>query len=161
MKKSGRLGHAAHFGAGCWAQKSGERSVAISLTGCGEALATTRLAQRIAENLLSTFVRVRMRLLECALKICSSASSIRLTCVADVVASEFSNSPLLEPLPPRRRQIGGIIVARDETADDAELIIFHNVRHLPFAYTHDGAIYAHLSKLCKGQPIRFDSFALK
>lgn len=52
MKTRGRLGHSSQFGAGCWAQQNDTRSVAISLTGCGEAIITTRLAQRIGEAVL-------------------------------------------------------------------------------------------------------------
>lgn len=54
LKKPGRVGQAALFGSGCWADsfsKDLEMSVAVSTTGCGEHLVQTQLAKEIANDL--------------------------------------------------------------------------------------------------------------
>ncbi|KAI6191851.1 Asparaginase [Aphelenchoides bicaudatus] len=51
LKRPGRLGHSATFGAGVWAEQRGQVSVSISLTGCGEAIIRTGLAQQIANSI--------------------------------------------------------------------------------------------------------------
>lgn len=53
MKKRGRLGHSTVFGAGIWAEKRRDVSVCITLSGCGEILIRTRLAEKIAEELFT------------------------------------------------------------------------------------------------------------
>ena len=56
LKKEGRLGHSSHFGAAIWAEKTAKCSIAVSLSGCGEALIRTRFAERLAEHMLSWYV---------------------------------------------------------------------------------------------------------
>lgn len=54
LKKPGRVGQAAIFGSGCWADsfaKDVEASVAVSTTGCGEHLVQTQLAKEVATDL--------------------------------------------------------------------------------------------------------------
>lgn len=52
LKISGRVGQAATYGAGCWAQNSNEVSIAVCTTGNGEYLMKTLLAKEIANDLL-------------------------------------------------------------------------------------------------------------
>lgn len=54
LKKPGRVGQAALYGSGCWADsfdKESEASVAISTSGCGEYLVQTQLAKEVANDL--------------------------------------------------------------------------------------------------------------
>lgn len=54
LKKPGRVGQAALYGSGCWADsfaKDSESSIAVSTTGCGEHLVQTQLAREIASDL--------------------------------------------------------------------------------------------------------------
>lgn len=54
LKKSGRVGQAALYGSGCWADsfdKNSEVSIAISTTGCGEHIVQTQLAKEIGNTL--------------------------------------------------------------------------------------------------------------
>lgn len=55
LKRSGRLGHATQVGGALWAEQRGSRSVAVSLSGCGEFIAKTCLAQKIAQGLLEWY----------------------------------------------------------------------------------------------------------
>lgn len=51
MKQSGRIGHAAHFGSGCWSYKySDDVSVCCCTSGCGEYLIRTNLAKEVSES---------------------------------------------------------------------------------------------------------------
>ena len=56
LKQPGRVGQAAVFGCGCWAQRGSQQksspfTVGISTTGCGEHLVRTFLARECAQNL--------------------------------------------------------------------------------------------------------------
>ena len=51
LKLSGRVGQAATFGAGCWAQKHGNQSTGTCTTGNGEYLMKTLLAREICLDL--------------------------------------------------------------------------------------------------------------
>ncbi|MGH0123817.1 UNVERIFIED_CONTAM: hypothetical protein FKN15_029939 [Acipenser sinensis] len=56
MKHPGRIGQAAHYGCGCWAENSGNRnpySTAVSTSGCGEHLVRTMLARECSIALQS------------------------------------------------------------------------------------------------------------
>lgn len=50
LKQQGRVGHASHFGCGCWAFRYAEDfSIGCCTSGCGELLIRTGLAKRAAE----------------------------------------------------------------------------------------------------------------
>ena len=55
LKQPGRVGQAAVFGCGCWAQRGSKQkssfTVGISTTGCGEHLVRTCLAKECAQHL--------------------------------------------------------------------------------------------------------------
>ena len=53
LKQPGRVGQAAVFGCGCWAQRGSPKNytVGISTTGCGEHLVRTFLARECAQHL--------------------------------------------------------------------------------------------------------------
>jgi len=56
LKKEGRLGHSTQFGAAIWAEKREKASIAISLSGCGETLIRTHMAEIIAKFFFSKFI---------------------------------------------------------------------------------------------------------
>lgn len=51
LKQPGRVGQAALYGCGCWAENDGGTGVATTTSGCGEHLVKTMLARECAENL--------------------------------------------------------------------------------------------------------------
>ena len=54
LKVSGRIGQAATYGAGCWAQNTPDVSVATCTTGNGEYLMKTFLAKEVSSDLLGS-----------------------------------------------------------------------------------------------------------
>ncbi len=54
LKHAGRIGQAAVFGAGCWAEEKEDFAVAASLSGCGESIIRTQLARVCCEHLLES-----------------------------------------------------------------------------------------------------------
>ncbi|XP_076255779.1 taspase 1 isoform X2 [Rhynchophorus ferrugineus] len=54
LKRSGRVGQAAHYGAGVWADSftNDRPKIAVCTTGCGEQIVQTLLAKTIAEDLI-------------------------------------------------------------------------------------------------------------
>eukprot|EP00051_Salpingoeca_urceolata_P032513 m.16104 g.16104 ORF g.16104 m.16104 type:complete len:452 (-) comp5161_c0_seq2:26-1381(-) len=54
VKRSGRVGQAASFGAGCWACRKNGRAVGTCTTGNGESLIKSLLAMRTAEDMAET-----------------------------------------------------------------------------------------------------------
>ncbi|KAI6205222.1 Asparaginase [Aphelenchoides besseyi] len=138
-KQCGRLGHSVVFGAGVWAEQRANRSIGITLTGSGEAIVRARLAQRIAEKVFEM-----------------NDESILLSVVSECVTADFLESPLLSVFPKSKRKIGGLVAFREE--ENVELITFHNVRHLPFAFVENDHVSHQLSKLSISESIRFSSY---
>ena len=56
LKCPGRIGHSTAFGSAIWAEQLGQTSIAISLSGCGEALIRTHLAEKLAANIVKWLV---------------------------------------------------------------------------------------------------------
>lgn len=119
LKMNGRLGHCVHIGAAIWSEQRNDRSVAVSLSGCGELIAKTSLAQRIASALLAW----------------NGECSPLVECVRSVFENDFVNSPFLSSQPKSRILAGGIVLLADRDEGVAELIAFHNTDHLAFAYS--------------------------
>uniref|UniRef100_A0A0N5AEA3 Asparaginase n=1 Tax=Syphacia muris TaxID=451379 RepID=A0A0N5AEA3_9BILA len=124
IKSSGRLGLCTQLGGGVWAERRGEKSVAVTLSGCGEYISKTLLAYKIASALL-----------DCETEECLPSECIRATFV-----QAFCNSPLLSLFPKERILAGGLAICADKDAKCAELYSFHNTDHLPFAYDDGRAI---------------------
>ena len=53
LKPVGRIGPSGQFGAAIWSESRGSTSVSISLSGCGEAIIRTHLAEIIASQLFN------------------------------------------------------------------------------------------------------------
>lgn len=51
LKHSGRIGQAATYGSGVWAENGSESSIAVCSTGCGEYLIRTMLSKEISDDL--------------------------------------------------------------------------------------------------------------
>ncbi|XP_070398231.1 threonine aspartase 1 isoform X2 [Nothobranchius furzeri] len=91
MKHPGRIGQAAHYGCGCWAENSGNMnpySTAVSTSGCGEHLIRTMLAR------------------ECAAAMQSEDAHQALL---EAMQNKFISSPFLTS---EDRVLGGVIVLR-------------------------------------------------
>lgn len=91
MKHPGRVGQAAHFGCGCWAENANDMisySTAVSTSGCGEHLIRTMLARE-----------------------CSSAvqSEDAHQALLEAMQNKFISSPFLAS---EDRVLGGVIVLR-------------------------------------------------
>uniref|UniRef100_A0A1I7SMW6 Threonine aspartase 1 n=1 Tax=Bursaphelenchus xylophilus TaxID=6326 RepID=A0A1I7SMW6_BURXY len=117
MKKDGRLGHCTAFGSGIWAEhrEEAKMSVAITLSGCGECIVRTRLAEKIAAGLFN------------------NPNDIPLQVVESSVRKYFVDSSVLTPYSSSQRKVGGLIGVQMDGA--FELIAFHNTRNLPLAYS--------------------------
>uniref|UniRef100_A0A8C4ZRI7 Taspase, threonine aspartase, 1 n=1 Tax=Gadus morhua TaxID=8049 RepID=A0A8C4ZRI7_GADMO len=91
MKHPGRVGQAAHYGCGCWAQNScnsNPYSTAVSTSGCGEHLIRTMLAR------------------ECSVALQAEDAHQALL---DAMQNQFISSPFLAS---EDRVLGGVIVLR-------------------------------------------------
>ncbi|CAL8359294.1 unnamed protein product [Boreogadus saida] len=91
MKHPGRVGQAAHYGCGCWAQNScnsNPYSTAVSTSGCGEHLIRTMLAR------------------ECSVALQAEDAHQALL---DTMQNQFISSPFLAS---EDRVLGGVIVLR-------------------------------------------------
>lgn len=131
LKHSGRLGQAAMFGCGCWAQdgKNGQSSVATSTSGCGEYLIRTMLAKEAAIDLMKT---------DCGT-----------TCLHGTMVNKFLDSPFLAGIPVR---LGGIISVKCEADGTGEFLWSHTTQSFCIGYMscEDSIPRSHLSKLPRG-----------
>lgn len=120
LKCPGRIGHSTAFGSAIWAEQLGQTSIAISLSGCGEALIRTHLAEKLAANIVKwDFEDI---LLVERIKI--------------LLEKEFINSTLLRTFPHERLLVGGLVLLKSgaSTCPTSTLIAFHNTQHFPFAF---------------------------
>lgn len=112
LKLSGRVGQAAHYGAGCWSQKVGNQTVANCTTGNGEYLIKTLLAREIAVDLIN----------------CDCPT----TKLNQVFNEKFLNSPLL---PPEQEYYGGCLVINyDSESNRGDLLWSHSTKMLCLGY---------------------------
>lgn len=54
LKHSGRIGQAATYGAGVWAENGSDSSMAVCSSGCGEHLIRTMLAKQVSDDVKSS-----------------------------------------------------------------------------------------------------------
>lgn len=115
LKQPGRVGQAACFGCGCWAQNSrcpGQYSVGISTTGCGEHLVRTFLAR------------------ECATSLCGSDNPME--ALQKVMKEKFAESVFLTGV---REKLGGAICMHyDEASGKGEFLWTHTTSSMGIAF---------------------------
>jgi len=102
--------------------------VAVTLSGSGEALIRTQLAEKLAS---AVFTWDDMALFP--------------KYVSDFLHSNFLQSPRLANFPRDRIQAGGLLLVRNE--ESSGLLAFHNTQHLPFAYSKGASVKKKVSML--------------
>ncbi|CAJ0586872.1 unnamed protein product, partial [Mesorhabditis spiculigera] len=118
LKQPGRVGHCPVWGAGVWCEQGPSTSVAVALSGLGEAIVKTRMASGIADALLSM-----------------EDDDLPTETISRWIDRHFTNSKWLAQIEEDRRIAGGIILLKKKE-DPPELLVFHNSPHLPVAYTN-------------------------
>ncbi|KAL7069631.1 hypothetical protein ACQ4LE_011209 [Meloidogyne hapla] len=119
LKKEGRLGHSTQFGAAIWAEKRNTTSIAISLSGCGETLIRTHMAEILAEfflsnNLNDLFLPEKLKnFLE---------------------GEPFLKSTRLQTFPVSHLLLGGIAAVQSNKDNKTTLYAFHSSAHFPIAF---------------------------
>jgi taspase (threonine aspartase 1) len=112
LKLTGRVGQAATYGAGCWAQNYGEKTVASCTTGNGEYLMKTLLAREICNGLVNC--------------------TCPITAMHEIFNDKFLNSPLL----PNRTDLfgGALTICYDNTDKTGDILWSHTSKVLCLAY---------------------------
>lgn len=117
LKVTGRVGQAATYGAGCFANKLEERSAATCTTGNGEYLMKTLLARDIVDGLLRD---------ECAV-----------TSLHKTFKENFLESPYLRD---RKELYGGAVsIVYDPTTGNGEVLWSHTTNQLCLAHMSTSA----------------------
>ena len=116
LKQPGRVGQAAVFGCGCWAQrgcaKQSSYTVGISTTGCGEHLVRTFLARECAQQL--------------------RASKKPLNALQEVMKEKFAESEFLYGVP---EKLGGAICMHyNEENGRGEFLWTHTTSSMGIAF---------------------------
>ncbi|KAK9498383.1 hypothetical protein O3M35_003029 [Rhynocoris fuscipes] len=131
LKQSGRVGQAAIFGAGCWAQRTGlNKGIATSVSGTGEDLIRTSLAKEVA--------------------LAISKSDLQSNAVHDTIKSSFLESPFLTR---NSEKLCGII-ALEVSENSGEFIWAHTTNTMGISYmsTNHKHPKVKISKLPLGVP---------
>jgi len=131
LKQPGRVGQAAVFGCGCWAQRGSKQkssyTVGISTTGCGEHLVRTFLAK------------------ECAQHLCTSTKP--LNSLQEVMKEKFAESDFLVGVP---EKLGGAICMHyDEDQGRGQFLWTHTTASMGIAYqtTADVSATTNMSRI--------------
>uniref|UniRef100_W5NGB3 Threonine aspartase 1 n=1 Tax=Lepisosteus oculatus TaxID=7918 RepID=W5NGB3_LEPOC len=142
MKHAGRVGQAAHYGCGCWAENAGNLntySTAVSTSGCGEHLVRTMLARE-----------------------CSAAMQYEDAhhALLETMQNKFIGSPFLSS---EDCVLGGVIVLRscrcvaEESSPDVQALLVeflwsHTTESMCIGYmsARDGKAKTHISRLPPG-----------
>lgn len=135
LKQPGRLGQAALFGCGCWAENDpkGKVGVGVSTSGCGEQLTKTMLARECAE----------------CVKRQQDTTSALLTCFKH----KFLESPLMRD---EKQPLGGAVVVTVDSGTagrlDVEVLWAHTTDSMCLGYmsTTDQQAKAFVSRLPEG-----------
>uniref|UniRef100_A0A0K0F8R1 Threonine aspartase 1 (inferred by orthology to a human protein) n=1 Tax=Strongyloides venezuelensis TaxID=75913 RepID=A0A0K0F8R1_STRVS len=119
FKQDGRVGHSVMFGAAIWSEctKSGQ-SVSISVSGFGEAIYRTHLAQRLSNALFEA----------------DDNNEVFCYVVENFLRKEFLDSPHNSLFPSERLLCGGIVLFLNSNTCHSEIIAFHNTHNFVFAF---------------------------
>ncbi|KAK2182401.1 hypothetical protein NP493_356g01009 [Ridgeia piscesae] len=137
LKQPGRLGQAALYGCGCWAENSTQEQVGvgISTSGCGEHLTKTLLAR------------------ECAL--CLKNDDNPTTALSDTFESKFLRSPYIQTV---EQKLGGALAVKVHTTDtcgemEVEVLWAHTTDSMCVAFmsTESSHPKALISRLPEGK----------
>ncbi|KAJ8968009.1 hypothetical protein NQ314_002543 [Rhamnusium bicolor] len=114
LKRPGRVGQAALYGSGSWAdsfEKDSEHSVAVCTTGCGEHLVQTQLAKGIADDLKN--------------------SSCPTTDLHKTMTDKFLNSRYLRNV---KQKMGGALVLHVNLNGEVSLLWGHSTESMGVGY---------------------------
>ncbi|KAK6755126.1 hypothetical protein RB195_013856 [Necator americanus] len=140
LKTPGRLGHCTIFGSGMWAERRKNRSIGVSVSGCGEALTRADFCRSLAKKLLDR-----------------SEDELPSAIVHSFLESDYVNSAMMATITRDRLCAGGLVLLQED--DHCELIVFHNTPVFPFAYRQGSAVRKRLSELPKSSQILVDSYS--
>ncbi|VDO61852.1 unnamed protein product [Heligmosomoides polygyrus] len=143
LKTPGRLGHCTAFGSGMWAERRGDRSIAVSVSGCGEALSRANFSRSLAVRLLER-----------------GGDELPSTVITSFFECDFLGSSFMSTIASNRMYAGGLVMLQEE-GSAYELIIFHNTPVFPFAYCRGSAVRKGLSQLPVGHSILVESYTSK
>ncbi|KAK6055101.1 asparaginase [Cooperia oncophora] len=143
LKSPGRLGHCAIYGSGMWAERRGNKSIGVTVSGCGEAVSRANFSRSLADRLLN-----------------KNPDELTSSVVHSFFENEFLRTNLMSPLTPSRLYAGGLVLLQEDDGLN-ELIVFHNTPVLPFAYRQGSVIRKSLSKLPTGSNILVESYPLR
>lgn len=113
LKTPGRLGQAASFGSGCWA----EDNVAITSSGVGEYLIKTLLAMRVSSDLKEI-----------------SQDKIVVEALEDSLRKHFMESRFLKDIPAKERVAGVLVAVKDPDSSVVELLCSHSSPSMVFGF---------------------------
>ncbi|ETN82380.1 asparaginase [Necator americanus] len=140
LKTPGRLGHCTIFGSGMWAERRKNRSIGVSVSGCGEALTRADFCRSLAKKLLDR-----------------SEDELPSAIVHSFLESDYVNSAMMATIARDRLCAGGLVLLQED--DHCELIVFHNTPVFPFAYRQGSTVRKRLSELPKNSQILVDSYS--
>lgn len=144
LKQAGRVGHAAMFGAGVWAEEDDELSVAVSVSGCGEYLMRSHFAENLAQELLKAGR-------------CDSSDSGE-SLLPTEAASRFFHQKFLRAKANRRvveehLLAGAIAILANRELQEAEFIWMHNTPSLCLAYSSKNSAKCVMSEVSGEQRV--------
>ncbi|KAL1500866.1 hypothetical protein ABEB36_006291 [Hypothenemus hampei] len=121
LKRPGRLGQAAHYGCGVWADskdKATQPSIAVCTTGCGEYLVKTLLAKTIADDLMI-------------------GKNCPVTDLHKCLNEKFINSKLIGDVPVSGKLCGALVLKANQNGE-ISLLWGHNTTCLGVGYMKFG-----------------------
>ncbi|KAK2147078.1 hypothetical protein LSH36_571g02012 [Paralvinella palmiformis] len=136
LKQPGRLGQAALYGCGCWAENDpvGKFGVGVSTSGCGEHLTKTLLARECGQ--------------------CLKSGEDPIQAISDTFRHKFLKSPFIRNV---EKKLGGALAVKVDSVDqsrlDVDVLWVHTTDSmcLGFMSTQDASAKAFISRLPEGK----------
>ena len=136
LKQPGRLGQAAMYGCGCWAEndRDGNMGVGVSTSGCGEHLTKTILARECGQ--------------------CLKTQSDPIRAMSDTFHLKFLESPFIKTVD---QKLGGALAVKVDSGDksrmEVEVLWAHTTDSMCLGYmsTQDHSPKAFISRLPEGK----------